>query len=344
MTRTLFLGRAGSGAAWYRIVLPAHFRGDDWACVNGQGPGMTMVTGRVAGGFTDGTPFSYDTVVLQSPRGAAWLEYVERLRAAGVRVLFDIDDDPSALAALRDHDLSAAWTPQAVAELEAVMASCDGVVVSTERLAERFAPVNAGTWVCRNGIDLARYALTRPAHSGVVVGWAGGTGHREALAPWLRALDAIMAEREDVRFLSVGQDFAGALAGRHGAERARSLPFTAIETYPAAMTAFDVALAPAADTAFHRAKSDLRWLEAAALGVPVVADPVVYPEIEDGVTGLHAATADEARAAMLALVDDPALRARIGEAGREHVRGHRSMAVACRAWDAPLGALAESAA
>jgi glycosyltransferase involved in cell wall biosynthesis len=147
-----------------------------------------------------------------------------------------------------------------------------------------------------------------------------------------------------VRFLAVGQEVAGDLVRRHGAERARALPFTAIESYPAAMTAFDVALAPAAPTDFHRAKSDLRWLEAAALGIPVIADPVVYPEIEHGVTGLHAASAAQARDAMLALIGDPALRARIGEAGRAHVREHRSMPGACRAWDAPLGVLTETAA
>ena len=344
MTRTLFVGRAGSRAAWYRIVLPAAFRGDDWVCVNGEGAGMTMVTGRVADAFTASTPFFYDTVVLQSPRGAAWLDHVERLRDAGVRVLVDIDDDPSALRSLRDHDLGAAWTPRAVRALEAVMAACDGVIVSTDRLAERFAPVNPAVWVCRNGIDLGRYALTRPAHEGVVVGWAGGTGHRRALVPWLRELGAIMAVRDDVRFLAVGQEVADDLAARHGADRAKALPFTAIEAYPAAMTAFDVALAPAGDSDFYRAKSDLRWLEAAALGIPVVADPVVYPEIEHGVTGLHAASAAEAREALLVLMDDPALRERIGEAGRAHVREHRSMAVAHRTWEAPLGALAEVSA
>jgi hypothetical protein len=47
---------------------------------------------------------------------------------------------------------------------------------------------------------------------------------------------------------------------------------------------------------------------------------------------------------MRELVADPELRERIGAAGREHVREHRSMAVACRAWDAPLRALAGSAA
>ena len=51
------------------------------------------------------------------------------------------------------------------------------------------------------------------------------------------------------------------------------------------MSTFDVALAPSGNNNLFRGKSDLRWLEASALGIPVVGDPAVYPEIEDGITG-----------------------------------------------------------
>jgi hypothetical protein len=62
------------------------------------------------------------------------------------------------------------------------------------------------------------------------------------------------------------------------------------------MTMIDVALAPAGKTGFHRAKSDLRWLEAGALGIPVIASPELYHDIEHGVTGSHARNAPEAKA------------------------------------------------
>jgi glycosyltransferase involved in cell wall biosynthesis len=340
MTRTLFIGRAGSGAAWYRIVLPATFLGAHWVGVNADGQSMQMVSGCLSGAFTADTPFQYETVVLQSPRGPEWLAYVERLRAAGVRVLFDIDDDPWAIGELDDHDMAAHFDTAALSGLAMVAEAADGVICSTEPIAERMRSHNDAVWICRNGLDLSRYALTRPAHDGVVVGWAGATGHRRAIEPWLSSVDSVLASRADVRFVSVGQDFAQQLAARHGADRARAIPFSAIESYPAAMTQFDVALAPAAPTGFHRAKSDLRWLEAAALGIPVVADPVVYPDIEHGVTGLHASTPAEAHEALIALIGDPALRARIGDAGREHVRAHRAMPVMAPQWHAPLAGTA----
>ena len=63
-----------------------------------------------------------------------------------------------------------------------------------------------------------------------------------------------------------------------------------------------------------------------------MADPTVYAELEDGVTGFAAGTPAEAQAALERLVDDAELRMRVGGAAREHVREHRSAAVAARRW------------
>ncbi len=70
-------------------------------------------------------------------------------------------------------------------------------------------------------------------------------------------------------------------------------------------------------------------------------------------TGFHAATPGEARAALLALVDDAALRARVGAAAQADVRATRRIEVAAEAWrdalcdaaygDATLAASASSA-
>ena len=95
---------------------------------------------------------------------------------------------------------------------------------------------------------------------------------------------------------------------------------------------------------YLRTESDLRFLEAAALGLPVVADPVVYPAIVHGVTGLHALSADEAREHILALVDDAQLRHDLGTAARAYVERERAMPVAARQWERALGATLKIAA
>jgi glycosyltransferase involved in cell wall biosynthesis len=144
--------------------------------------------------------------------------------------------------------------------------------------------------------------------------------------------------------MSVGaENYASALAERFGAARCVGLPWGPIETYPAAMSSFDIALAPAAHTPFFRGKSDLRWLEASALGIPTVADPWLYRSVEDGVTGLHAATPQQAREAILALVDDAALRERIGAAARAYVREHRCIQAVAPQWERALAGVRHAA-
>jgi glycosyltransferase involved in cell wall biosynthesis len=77
-------------------------------------------------------------------------------------------------------------------------------------------------------------------------------------------------------------------------------------------------------------------LEAQASGLPVVAVAEGGPAtlVEDGRTGLlRPADPDALAAALAGLAGAPALRRRLGEAGRE--------AVAARTWDAALARLAE---
>jgi len=105
-----------------------------------------------------------------------------------------------------------------------------------------------------------------------------------------------------------------------------------IEVYPASMSLFDVAFAPSAEDNMARGKSDLRWLEASALRIPLVAHPDLYPEVEDGVTGMTARTAPEAEEALLRLIDDPELRERIGRQAHEYVAANRSIRALAEAW------------
>jgi len=121
-------------------------------------------------------------------------------------------------------------------------------------------------------------------------------------------------------------------AGGWPADTGLAVPFTALEVYPAAMTHFDISLAPAGKGAYFKGKSDLRWLEAAAMSLPCIADPEVYPEIEHGVTGFHAATPAEMGAILRELVADADLRERVGRQAHEYVAEHRTAQVAAQSW------------
>jgi glycosyltransferase involved in cell wall biosynthesis len=341
-SRTLFLGIGKSAPAWYRAALPAMHLGAEWAGVRGEPPKLSFVTGLSSRALDVDELFGYEAVVVQQPRGAGWLKLIRRLQDAGVLVLFEIDDDIHAVGKHGDSDQRQHYSKAALRHTELNMRASDGLIVSTEFLAQRYRGLNPNVWVCRNGLDLGRYAFTAP-RSGtyVTIGWAGGGGHKEAIVSWMQAIARVMEQRDSVRFMSVGERFADVLVPRFGPERAVGVPFSEFDSYPAALANFDIAVAPAGVGNFHRAKSDLRWLEASAVGLPTVGDPLVYGEIEHGVTGLHASSGEEAETHLMRLVDDAGERHRIGEAARAHLIEHRTMQKMAPQWAEALTEAAE---
>lgn len=333
--RVLFVGGAsGMGIAWYRVALPAMYLGADWVCVSGDPPKFRLESGLVKGrtGGPDWT--GYDVVVMQQVRGRRWLDLIRQLQGHGTKVLYDICDYVHAIRKLPDHDFTRAFSKAGVAEMELCMRVADGILTSTEFLARRYRRY-APTWCCRDGLDTARYMLTRPKRERVQIGWAGGTGHVRAMEAWLPAVRDVMRRHDDTAFVTVGQPFADQLADEFPG-RTLSIPWALVDQYPAAMTCFDIALAPAGHNDFYKGKGDLRWVEASALGIPVIADPGVYPDIRHGVTGLHAADRDGAGEQLELLVTDPDLATRIGTAAREVVLRTRDMRVTVRQWERAL--------
>jgi glycosyltransferase involved in cell wall biosynthesis len=331
LPNTLFVGHNNGGVCWYRCALPATALGLEWVGAIGKPGALRFVTGVVDGEFGERDFARYDVVVLQQPSGEEWLRAIRSLQAAGVTVLFEVDDYMQAVRKIDSHELKDVVTRDWVRSAELNMRVADGVICSTEYLARRYRAFNDNVWVCPNGIDLRRYAYARRAREGVTIGWSGGVGHVASVSRWLPAIADVLRERPEARFTTVGAPFADELAPEFG-DRCRSLPFAPLEVYPASLSTIDVAVAPSGNNNLFRGKSDLRWLEASALGIPVVGDPEVYPEIEHEVTGLHASEPDEAREALLRLVDDAALRRRMGEAAHAHVAEHRRIEVAARRW------------
>jgi len=83
---------------------------------------------------------------------------------------------------------------------------------------------------------------------------------------------------------------------------------------PELIASCDVNIAPLEDTLFNRAKSEIKWIEAAIVKVPTIASRVgAFEEvIEDGVTGLLC-TEDEWLRAFEEMVEKPNLRKYIAE-------------------------------
>ena len=98
---------------------------------------------------------------------------------------------------------------------------------------------------------------------------------------------------------------------------------------------WDVAIAPLEDDAFTRGKSDLKYLDYGALGIPgVFSDVRPYREtVRHRETGLLAANEPEAWAdALEEIVGDDALRARLAAAATAEVHGTRMLRTNAARW------------
>jgi glycosyltransferase involved in cell wall biosynthesis len=208
------------------------------------------------------------------------------------------------------------------AALEEIYRQADLVTCSTTALAERYADLNDYTCVLPNCIDLSLPCYRRPPvpHEGVVIGWAGANSHEHDFAPIVPVLVEILTRydgangRPFVRLMLGGgstmwrlfedtglpgmTDFLQRVesawqARLHGkyapavVDAHQYVYKTAIDNWdalPDMYTSVDIGVIPnVVGTTINDARSDLKGLEMAGMGVPSVASPIPsYVETRKG--------------------------------------------------------------
>ncbi len=263
-------------------------------------------------------------VVQRTFARAANAALIEELFASGRPVVWETDDLLTELPAER---LFAGATEADREFLLAFARRAHAVTVSTEPLAEELRAYNANVHVLPNLVDLGLWTRTAPHATGEepgppVVGFIGTPGHRRDLERVEVALLRVatrLGPGVRFRFQGCTTDRLLRLGSAH------SLPFDPAYLEFAREVAADppaIGVVPLEDTRFNRCKSNIKWLEFAAAGVPAVFSRVApYAAcVEHGVTGFLAGTDPREWIEPLeALVRDPARRARVAAAAREEV-------------------------
>lgn len=236
-------------------------------------------------------------------------------------ILMDMDDNILSTAVYNPaHDFYApgsGFRERALAQ----MRHADGVICSTPYLAELYREVNPHTYVVPNAIDLDLWGHVTPKkRGGIRIGWAGGASHTEDLLTILPAVKNILATEKDVTF-SIVHGVPEEFKNIEGVECVYK--WARIDRYPQMLAErdFDIGMAPLVDNAFNRGKSNLRWLEYSALGIPTVASRVGHfsETINHGVDGLLAADCQEFEYQLRRLICDRRLRAKIASAAQRRI-------------------------
>lgn len=208
-----------------------------------------------------------------------------------------------------------------------VLTSADRVCVLSEDMKAQMVAVGAPAdriRIVRLGIDLARFDVARPAHTGpATVLMVGREIEKKGFDDGLRACAAAKAAGADLRIVVLGtggpdQPKLRALAGELGLEVAWPDPATRV---PQAMAEADILLVPSRTAANgDREGTPTVICEGGAARLPVVATrhAGIPEQVVDGVTGLLAAERDVAGLAahLVTLAADPDRRRALGEAGR----------------------------
>jgi len=217
-----------------------------------------------------------DVIVVQHPYTKTELDALRAYRNAcpNAHIVYEIDDK---LWDVPESNGRGHLIPAGIrSHLRRGMQLCDAVVTTTRTLAGRLRTEIK----CRDPVVVPNFLTQRffnecaagrsdnrrkPPHAKPRVGWAGGTSH----AAELNALaDLIRATADRVQWVFMGSSPVGVegLVEIHAA--------VGYDAYPRALTDLDLdlAIAPFGHTDFDNCKSDLRVLEFAAAGFPVLSN------------------------------------------------------------------------
>lgn len=280
-------------------------------------------------------------ILYRLPLAPLTLPLVVAARLRRIPLLFDTDDlvwderEREYNFLDRHHDpATIARLLRAARAMRRLMRLADGLILSTPYLAAlASADIRRPTFVSPNVLSREQVALSsaafeerqrRPPSAHPIIGYFCGHAHvhDEDIATISAALRAVLEACPEAKLRFYGEvTLPQELITAPVSERIERHPVVDWRDLPRHIAAVDINIAPLVDNPQRRGKSAIKYLEAAAVGVPTVAvrlDPY-RDAISDGVTGCLAVTHDEWVAALVRLLRDPELQRRMGDAARADV-------------------------
>jgi glycosyltransferase involved in cell wall biosynthesis len=279
-----------------------------------------------------------DLLILQRKLAPAW--QLPLLRRAAPLLAFDFDD----AVFLRDsYSPRGCHCPRRARAFAATVRAADVVLAGNPFLYDQ-----AALWtepdkvhLVPTCVDLSRYAPADHSRRGAEVQlvWIGSSSTLRGLEQARNVLETLGTRLPGLTLKVICDRFP-----RLRWLRVLPCPWSSA-TEAAELRGADIGLSWLPDDLWSRGKCGLKVLQYMAAGLPVVANPIgVQAElVRPGETGFLVTTAGELARAVARLANDPDLRRRMGERGREMVRMRFSLMVGEERWRAILKGLATPA-
>jgi glycosyltransferase involved in cell wall biosynthesis len=285
----------------------------------------------------------YGTIYVQ--RIHDWESYylLERLKKAGKRIVYDIDDDifniekdnPASRLIGRDEQMAAV----------ACMKLADEVTTSTAKLqwVIRNATEGVEATIIPNAIDVTDKWVPTPLTGSQDefqrIFWQGGESHGEDWNECVDAVDAVLSERTNVRLVILG--FMPPVLYKYIRKpswvgKVEFLEFRDPETYFQMMkfVRAEVGLAPLKNNLFNQSKSELKFVEYAAMGIPTVGSTVEPYEnvIEHGENGFLVTVPADWYKAIVTCLDDKQKRISVVAKARKTIHSDYNLKKMAEVW------------
>lgn len=249
-----------------------------------------------------------------------------------------------------------------LSELKTSLGLYDLLIVTTEELREAYLPFNKNIVVLKNNIDQTfperdmtvetldeqgrfmieskfglvtvpgfYYQAPEKLARVLRIGYTGTETHRHDFDTTIKNAWTKLVKKyaADKWFVYIGDPYFAETSYYAENTRKIHIPAAAYETYRLNLRNLDIGIAPLSPTPFNMSKSDLKVMEYASWGIPSVApDYVTYSRFwKHGENILLYKNETEFIECVEALMNNPALRERLGRNALEYVTKYRTEAV-----------------
>jgi glycosyltransferase involved in cell wall biosynthesis len=252
----------------------------------------------------------------------------QQLASEGRRLIYEVDDDLFNI----DHRSPAAHQyygrPDVRDNIRRNIQVAAAVTVTTEPLADIVRQWNPNVHVIPNAVPdwLLDHQPPQRNDGTITIGWGGSATHHMDWQHAGQQIRRLLTREPSTELHCIGNDYGALLR----APRRRFTPWQAsVEDYYRAID-YTIGLCPLLPHVFNTGKSPVKSIEAAALGIPVVASAVRPYEdfVQDGTTGYLVRRDHEWAASLRALIHEPAMRTEMGLAARVQARRYTISAIA----------------
>ena len=245
----------------------------------------------------------------------------------GLRWVVDMDDN---FFDVSTDNPGASKAAQSKRHIERCLSLADGLTVSVPSLKKLYAPYNNHIYVMPNGLDFYKPYMgndpiskrgakksweelrtkKRKKNKRVRIGWEGAYGHKADLSLIAPIITQLQKDYE-IDFVTFGWNPPNIKSEWHD--------WVGFPAYPEKLASLnlDIGVAPLVDSGYNRCKSNLRYLEYSALGIPTVLSPT---ENQKGMVALEAETPFDWYNHLEKLILDEQYRKELGEKANTFVK------------------------